>query len=44
LRSDHAAGRSFSPRGVTPVILGTGQRFGVKCRSAVVRSAVFVPN
>jgi transposase len=27
LRGDHAAGRSFSPRGRTPVILGTGQRF-----------------
>ena len=26
VRADHAAGRSFSPRGKTPVILGTGQR------------------
>lgn len=35
LRSDHAAGRSFSPRGVTPVILGTGQRFGCNLISAI---------
>lgn len=27
LRSDHAVGRSFSPRGRTPVIPGTGQCF-----------------
>jgi transposase len=27
LRADHAAGRSFSPRGKTPVVLGAGQRF-----------------
>jgi transposase len=35
LRSDHAAGRSFSPRGQTPVILGTGQRFGCNLISAI---------
>jgi len=35
LRSDHAAGRSFSPRGHTPVILGTGQRFGCNVISAI---------
>jgi len=35
LRSDHAAGRTFSPRGVTPVILGTGQRFGCNLISAI---------
>lgn len=29
LRSDHQTGTSYSPRGVTPVIPGTGQRF--KC-------------
>ncbi len=27
MRSDHVAGRSFSPRGVTPVIPGTGKCF-----------------
>lgn len=27
MRSDHAAGRSFSLRGITPVILSTGKRF-----------------
>ena len=35
LRSDHAAGRSFSPRGQTPVIWGTGQRFGCNLISAI---------
>lgn len=29
LRSDHQAGTSWSPKGVTPIITGTGQRF--KC-------------
>lgn len=28
LRSDHAVGRSFAPRGRTPMIVTTGQRFG----------------
>jgi transposase len=35
LRSDHAAGRSFSPRGETPVIPGTGRRFGCNMISAI---------
>lgn len=35
LRSDHAAGRSYSPRGETPVIPGTGQRFGCNMISAI---------
>jgi len=35
LRSDHAAGRSFSPQGQTPVILGTGQRFRCNIISAI---------
>jgi len=35
LRGDHAAGRSFSPRGRTPVILGTGQRFRCNLISAI---------
>jgi len=35
LRSDHSAGRSFSPRGKTPVILGTGQRFRCNMISAI---------
>lgn len=35
LRSDRAAGRSFSPRGETPVIPGTGQRFGCNMISAI---------
>jgi transposase len=34
-RGDHAAGRSFSPRGQTPVILGTGQRFRCNLISAI---------
>ena len=35
LRGDHAAGRSFSPQGQTPVILGTGQRFRCNVISAI---------
>lgn len=35
LRSDQAAGRSYSPRGETPVICGTGQRFGCNQISAL---------
>jgi len=35
LRSDHLVGRSYSPRGVTPVIRNTGQRFGCNIVSAV---------
>ena len=35
LRSDHLVGRSYSPRGVTPVIHNTGQRFGCNIISAV---------
>lgn len=35
LRSDHLAGRSYSPRGATPVIRSTGNRFGCNIISAV---------
>lgn len=35
LRSDHTAGRSWSPRGETPVVEGTGQRFGANVVSAI---------
>ena len=35
LRSDHTAGRSWSPVGKTPVIEGTGQRFGANVISAI---------
>jgi transposase len=35
LRSDHAAGRSFAPRGRTPTIVRTGQRFGCNVISAI---------
>ena len=35
LRSDHVAGRSYSPRGRTPVIRSTGRRFGCNIISAV---------
>lgn len=35
LRSDHTAGRSYSPRGQTPVIPGTGQRFRCNLISAL---------
>lgn len=35
LRSDHAVGRSYGLRGRTPVIPGTGQRFGCHMISAI---------
>jgi len=35
LRSDHAAGRSYGRRGQTPVIFGTGKRFGCNMISAI---------
>jgi transposase len=35
LRSDHVAGRSYGCRGQTPVIPGTGQRFGCNMISAI---------
>lgn len=35
LRSDHATGRSYGRRGQTPVIPGTGKRFGCNMISAI---------
>lgn len=35
LRSDHATGRSYGRRGQTPVIPGTGQRFGCSMISTI---------
>ena len=35
LRTDHQAGRSYSPKGQTPVIAGTGKRFGCNVISTV---------
>jgi len=35
IRSDHACGRSYGRRGETPVIPGTGQRFGCSMVSAI---------
>lgn len=35
MRSDHQAGRSYSPRGVTPITRGTGQRFSTNMFSAI---------
>lgn len=35
LRSDHATGRTYGRRGKTPVIPGTGQRFGCNMVSAI---------
>jgi transposase len=35
LRSDHTAGRSWSPVGQTPLVVGTGQRFGANVVSAI---------
>lgn len=35
LRSDHAVGRTYGPRGQTPVVLVPGQRFGCNMISAI---------
>jgi transposase len=35
VRSDHQAGRSYAPKGKTPAIAGTGQRFGCNVLSAL---------
>lgn len=35
LRSDHSAGRSWAPVGQTPLVPGTGQRFGANVISAI---------
>lgn len=35
MRSDHHAGTSYAPRGQTPVIPGTGQRFGCNMMSTL---------
>ena len=35
LRSDHTAGRSWAPVGQTPLVKGTGQRFGANVISAL---------
>lgn len=35
MRSDHQAGRSYAPKGETPIITGTGQRFSLNMISAI---------
>lgn len=35
LRSDHVAGTSYAPRGQTPIVRATGQRFGCNMISAI---------
>jgi len=35
VRSDHQAGRSYAPKGRTPTVAGTGQRFGCNVISAI---------
>jgi transposase len=35
VRSDHQAGRSYAPKGRTPVVPGTGRRFGCNTISAI---------
>ena len=35
VRSEHQAGRSYAPKGQTPVVLGTGKRFGCNTVSAI---------
>jgi transposase len=38
LRSDHTAGRSYSPKGQTPVMTTTGKRFSCSMMSAVTNA------
>lgn len=38
LRSDHTAGRSYSPKGQTPVMMTTGKRFSCGMMSAVTNA------
>lgn len=40
LRSDHQAGRSYGRRGQTPVVPGTGQRFGCNMISTITNRGV----
>lgn len=40
MRSDHQVGRSYSPKGRTPVIPGTGQRFSCNMISTVTNRGV----
>ena len=40
LRSDHQTGRSYGRRGITPVIPGTGQRFGCQMISTITNRGV----
>jgi transposase len=40
VRSDHQAGRSYAPKGETPAIPGTGQRFGCNMISTVTNKGV----
>lgn len=35
MRSDHQAGRSYAPKGQTPVVISTGQRFSLNMISAI---------
>jgi transposase len=35
MRSDHAAGRTYAPKGKTPVVMATGQRFSCNMISAI---------
>lgn len=35
VRSDYHAGKTWAPRGTTPVVTGTGQRFGLNILSAI---------
>jgi hypothetical protein len=35
MRSDHQAGRSYAPKGKTPVIKATGKRFSLNMISAI---------
>lgn len=42
LHSDHQVGRSYRPRGKTPVIPGTGQRFGCNVISTITNRGIGV--
>jgi hypothetical protein len=35
MRSDHQAGKSYAPKGITPIVKSTGQRFSLNMISAI---------
>jgi hypothetical protein len=46
MRSDHQAGRRYTPKGQTPIITKTGQRFSINMISAISKQGhlQFIPS